>query len=107
MDETSRAKRKKARPGTEVHAAESGVSIRAWCVYLLECRGGVMYAGITNDLQARFKAHLAGRGARFTRANPPQRILVSKTYPDRSGASKAEWALKQLPRAKKIAFLTD
>jgi putative endonuclease len=65
----------------------------------------VYYAGITNDLDARFRAHVAGTGARFTRANPPQAILAVVPFPDRSSASKAEWALKQLPKAKKLAFM--
>ncbi|MGV8960030.1 MAG: GIY-YIG nuclease family protein [Stenotrophomonas sp.] len=76
-----------------------------WCLYLLECRNGCYYAGITNDLPARFQAHLDGRGARYTRANPPLRILASRPYPDRSSASRAEWQLKQLPRARKLAWL--
>lgn len=75
-----------------------------WCLYLLECKGGTYYAGITNDLAARFAAHVAGKGARYTRANPPIKILASKPYPDRSAASVAEAQLKNLPRHKKLNF---
>nr|WP_294839187.1 GIY-YIG nuclease family protein [uncultured Methylotenera sp.] len=75
-----------------------------WCLYLLECKGGTYYAGITNDLAARFAAHVAGKGARYTRANPPIKILASKPYPDRSAASVAEAQLKSLPRHKKLNF---
>jgi putative endonuclease len=78
-----------------------------WCLYLLECVGGVMYAGITNRLAERFAAHQAGKGAKFTRANPPLRILASRPYPNRSEASKAECAIKKLPRSRKLAFLVD
>ena len=35
-----------------------------WFLYLLECRNGHYYAGITNDLDARFAVHLSGKGAR-------------------------------------------
>lgn len=76
-----------------------------WVLYLLECRNGSFYAGITNDLDARFRAHQQGRGARYTRANPPVRILASRGYPDRASASRAEWQLKQLPRSRKLAWL--
>lgn len=79
--------------------------IQAWYLYLLECKGGYLYAGITTDLEARFKVHTQGRGARFTRANPPIRLVGSVPFSDRSAASKAEWAIKQVPRAKKAAFL--
>ena len=76
-----------------------------WCLYLIECRNGSWYAGITNHLDARYAAHLAGRGARYTRANPPMQLIGFREYPDRSSASKAEWAIKQLPREHKLAFL--
>ena len=75
-----------------------------WVLYLLLCKNGHYYAGITNDLQARFDTHLSGKGARYTRANPPVRIIASKPYPDRSSASVAEAQLKNLPRSKKLGF---
>jgi putative endonuclease len=75
-----------------------------WFLYLLECNNGAYYAGITNDLEARFVAHLSGKGARYTRANPPVKIIASKLYADRSSASVAEAQLKNLPRSKKLAF---
>lgn len=78
---------------------------KAWHLYLIECRSGAYYAGITTDVEARFNAHAAGKGARFTRANPPVRLLGSAAFPDRSSASRAEWAIKQLPRRRKLAHL--
>lgn len=80
---------------------------KAWILYLLECKNGAYYAGITNDLPARFAAHLAGKGARYTRANPPVKILASKYYADRSAASIAEALLKKLPRNQKLAFFNE
>jgi putative endonuclease len=80
---------------------------KIWCVYLIECKNGAYYAGITNRLDLRYAAHVAGRGARYTRANPPLRLLGFRNYPDRSSASRAEWAIKQLPREKKLGFLHD
>jgi putative endonuclease len=79
----------------------------AWIVYLIECAGERLYAGITNDLPARFAAHCAGRGARFTRAFPPVRIVAAATLPSRSHALKAEHALKRRPRADKLRFLAS
>ena len=75
-----------------------------WVLYLLLCNNGYYYAGITNNLPARFDAHLAGKGARYTRANPPVKILASKPYADRSSASIAEAILKKLPRHKKLSY---
>ncbi len=76
-----------------------------WVLYLLECAGDRWYAGITNDLAARFAAHRSGRGARFTRAFPPARIVAAAALPSRSAALKAEHALKRQPRARKLGFL--
>jgi putative endonuclease len=76
-----------------------------WYVYLIECRNGSWYAGITNDLEARYAAHVAGKGARYTRANPPVKLLGARPFPDRSAASRAEHEIKRLPKAKKLAWL--
>jgi len=78
-----------------------------WVLYLLECKNGAFYAGITNNLEQRYAAHVSGKGARYTRANPPLKILASKFYADRSTASIAEAQLKRLPRHKKLKFFDD
>lgn len=80
---------------------------RPWYLYLLLCRNGAWYAGISNDVDARYAAHAAGKGARFTRANPPVQLLGRRAYPDRAAASRAEAAIKRLPRARKLAFLLE
>ncbi len=76
-----------------------------WFLYLLECRDGSFYAGISTDVQARFACHVAGKGARYTRSRPPLRVLAVCQYPDRASASRAEWQLKRQPRARKLAWM--
>ena len=78
-----------------------------WHLYLLLCSDGSYYAGITTDVTARFQAHAAGKGARYTRSRPPVRVLGSRAYPDRASASCAEWQIKRLPRERKLAWLLD
>ncbi len=78
--------------------------MKSWALYLLECTDGSIYTGITVDVEARYAAHLAGKGARYTRSHPPVRLLASFDYPDRSAASKAEYAMKQLSAAEKRAI---
>ena len=73
----------------------------SWFVYLIECRGGSIYTGIAIDVAARYAAHASGRGARYTRAHPPERLLATIEYPDRSSALKAEYRVKQLKPAEK------
>lgn len=78
---------------------------QSYYVYLLECRGGRLYAGITTDIPRRVAEHRAGkRGAKFTRANPPARLLAVRQLANRSAALKLEAALKRLRRADKLAW---
>lgn len=75
-----------------------------WYLYLIECRDGSIYTGITVDVAARYAAHAAGRGARYTRSHPPKRLLASVEYPDRSSALKAEYEVKMLSADAKRAY---
>ncbi|MBS0194912.1 MAG: GIY-YIG nuclease family protein [Proteobacteria bacterium] len=73
-----------------------------WFVYLIECRDGSIYTGIATDVARRYAQHVAGTGARYTRAHPPLRLLGSFAQPDRSSALKAEHAMRRLrPEAKR------
>jgi putative endonuclease len=76
-------------------------------LYLLECEGGVYYAGIALDVEQRFFQHVFGVGARFTRARPPLRVLAAREYANKGDALRAEWRLKALPRSGKLAFFRD
>jgi putative endonuclease len=72
-----------------------------WWLYLIECQGYSLYTGITTDVAARYAAHCAGKGARYTRMYPPVRLLAVQSYPTRSEASKAEHAMKKRTAAEK------
>jgi putative endonuclease len=65
-------------------------------VYLLLCRTGAIYTGIAIDVAARYAQHLAGNGARYTRANPPRRLLTKFACPNQSVAGRLEAAIKKL-----------
>jgi putative endonuclease len=74
----------------------------SWFVYLIECTDSSIYTGIAVDVAARYEVHVAGKGARYTRAHPPARLLAAFEYPDRSAATIAEYKIKQLSvRAKR------
>ena len=74
---------------------------RRWYVYLILCRGNAIYTGIALDVAARYAQHLAGTGARYTRANPPRRLLTKFVCRNQSVAAKLEAAIKRLPAAEK------
>lgn len=67
-----------------------------WWLYLLECRGGGIYTGIAKDVEARFRQHAAGKGAKYTQINPPLRVLASQHFVDHRSAARAEAAMKRL-----------
>ena len=45
-----------------------------WFVYLLQCKSGNVYTGVTSVVDARMKARKTGRGRLFTRIDPPVRL---------------------------------
>jgi putative endonuclease len=77
---------------------------KSWVIYLLECKDGSLYIGITNDLEKRLASHNAGLGAKYTRGRRPVTLLEFKTVESQSEALKLEYQIKQLPRFKKRAF---
>lgn len=80
---------------------------QCWWLYLLACRDGRTYVGIATDVAARFAAHSSGKGAKFTRSNPPVRVLGTRAFATKSDALKAEAALKKLDRAQRLAWARD
>ena len=77
----------------------------AWAVYLLECSDGRVYTGIARDPEQRYARHLAGKGARFTRSNPPRQLLGWVWVASHGDALRLEIAWKRLPRDQRIAAL--
>ncbi|MDZ4403558.1 GIY-YIG nuclease family protein [Prosthecobacter sp.] len=78
---------------------------KKWCLYVLRCKDGTLYCGITNDLASRIARHDAGKGARYTRGRGPVKLLRSWPQKGKSAALKAEFAFKRLTRRAKDAFL--
>ncbi len=76
----------------------------SWYLYLLECIDGSLYTGITVDVPARYAAHAAGKGARYTRSRPPLRLLAVFEMADRSAALREEWRIKRLSAQGKRAL---
>ncbi|MCE2725373.1 MAG: GIY-YIG nuclease family protein [Planctomycetaceae bacterium] len=76
-----------------------------WLVYLLRCRDGSLYTGITNDLPKRLKAHAAGRASKYTRSRLPVRLAYKEAQRSKSAALKREAAIKRLRRAEKDRLL--
>ncbi len=78
-----------------------------YCVYILRCRDGSLYTGITTDPARRLREHkgeLPG-GAAYTRAHPPGGYAAFWTFPDRAAASREEARIKALSRREKESLI--
>jgi len=73
-------------------------------VYLLRCRDGSLYAGITNDLTRRLQSHHRGKASAYTRSRRPLALAYHESQPDRGAALKREAAIRRLSRAEKLAL---
>lgn len=74
-------------------------------VYILKCRDGTLYTGITTDLARRLAEHKSGKGSKYARARKAGRIVYFERKRNRSTASKREAEIKRWTRAEKIALI--
>lgn len=74
---------------------------------MIACRGGTIYTGIAKDPDRRFRLHAAGKGAAYTRMNPPVALLARKACPTRQAAMAEEALLKKRSRAAKEAWARE
>ena len=72
---------------------------------MLLIENGAFYCGYTDDLEKRFKAHMEGKGAKYTRANKPLKIVFSKEFETKSEAMKEEIRIKKLSHKEKLALI--
>lgn len=79
----------------------------AFFCYILECADGTFYTGWTTDPDRRLRQHAAGRGARYTRAHRPLRMVFVEAQPNRGDAMRREHALKRLTRARKLTLIAN
>ncbi|WP_394022800.1 GIY-YIG nuclease family protein [Anaerococcus martiniensis] len=70
-------------------------------VYILRCRDNSLYTGWCVDLEKRLALHNSGKGAKYTRAKGPCKLVYYEEISDKSEALKREIAIKKLPKAKK------
>ena len=64
------------------------------------------YCGYTDKLEKRFRLHCEGKGAKYTRANKPLKIVYFKEFDNKSDAMKEEIRLKKLSHKEKDILLT-
>ncbi|MCR5547042.1 MAG: GIY-YIG nuclease family protein [Lachnospiraceae bacterium] len=73
--------------------------------YILECADGSLYTGYTTDLEKRVKAHNSGKGAKYTRARRPVKLVYHEEYETKEEAMRREYEIKQYPRKQKMKLV--
>lgn len=74
-------------------------------MYVLECADGTLYTGYTTDVERRLSTHNAGKGAKYTRARLPVKLLYQESFPSKQEAQSAEAYFKQKTRLQKLAYI--
>ena len=93
-----------------------------WHVYIVRCADGTLYPGAAMDVATRVAAHngpqsvgirgaravraAGNRGARYTRARRPVKLVYQERAANRSAACRREYRIKQLTRAAKEALVS-
>ncbi len=85
---------------------KSSLEEENYCVYILRCRDGSLYTGITTDLKRRLYEHNhLAKGAKYTKARRPVELVYLEENYTRSKASKREYAIKKLSRLEKLSLI--
>jgi len=78
----------------------------SYFVYILECSDNSLYTGITTNIDKRIDEHNnSPKGAKYTKARRPVKLVYQEASQDRSTASKREYAIKKLTKTKKLELI--
>lgn len=64
-------------------------------MYVLECSDGSLYTGYTTDIDKRLKAHNSGKGAKYTKARLPVKLIYQESFTSKKAAMSAEALFKK------------
>ena len=73
--------------------------------YILECGDKTLYTGWTTDLEKRFLAHEAGKGAKYTKGRRPLKLVYWEAYETKKEAMSREAAIKKMSRKEKLELI--
>ena len=78
---------------------------KTYWVYILASASGVLYTGITNDLQKRSVQHRQKRVPGFTRTYNVKKLIYFEMFTDVRAAIALEKQIKRWSRAKKVELI--
>uniref|UniRef100_UPI0040297A69 GIY-YIG nuclease family protein n=1 Tax=Candidatus Scatousia sp. TaxID=3085663 RepID=UPI0040297A69 len=79
---------------------------KKYYTYILLIENNSLYCGYTDDVEKRFQAHLSGKGAKYTRAHKPLKIVYTKEFNTKSEAMKEEYRIKNLSHSEKLKLIS-
>jgi len=74
-------------------------------LYILLCKDGSIYTGVTNDIERRFSEHKNKKGGHYTSSHRAVKIIYKEEYPTQKEALKRERQIKGWRREKKLALI--
>ncbi len=75
-------------------------------VYILLTERDTLYCGYTDNVEKRFEQHKCGKGAKYTKANKPIKVVWHKEFETKSDALKEEYRIKHsLTREEKLELI--
>ena len=78
---------------------------KIWHLYIVECRDGTFYTGITDDIPRRMEQHSSGKGAKYTRGRGPVQLRYQEECGTHSEALRREIEVKKLTRQEKLKLI--
>lgn len=78
---------------------------KKYYTYIILTENNTLYCGYTDDIDKRFQAHLEGKGAKYTRANKPIKVVYQKEFATKSDAMKEEAQIKKLTHQEKLKLI--
>lgn len=76
-----------------------------WYVYIIECRTGDLYIGITQDVNERITKHNKGTACRYTKYRRPVKLIYTEEHTTRSAARQRELMIKKYSHKKKLQLV--
>ncbi|MBI2012151.1 GIY-YIG nuclease family protein [Candidatus Daviesbacteria bacterium] len=79
----------------------------SWYVYIIECRDGTYYTGLTWKPELRFEQHLSGLGGKYTAKHGVKRLVYFEQHNDYEQARIREKQIKGWSQDKKRKILIN
>ena len=77
--------------------------MKTWFLYLIRCKNGILYTGITTDVKRRLEEHQSNnkKGAKYLKGKAPLKLVMKKKIGNMGLALRLENKIKKLSKIKK------